>query len=179
MRRLGAPAAAVVCGASMLFANASASWSGPTRTDGGGAALDASSTVACAISLHGALERRGACTADQPSERTARDAGGADFAIVDGTGQLYVTVHFKETPAVGPVGAASFIARASVQDGDRKWEALWVPSTRRLGRVTLEFSSVKVSPSGRLSEVHGVLDAELLPTVEGRAAGVVELHAAF
>ncbi|MBS2016464.1 MAG: hypothetical protein JST00_26500 [Deltaproteobacteria bacterium] len=163
----------------LLFLSPS-SVASPASADGG-PDTEAGNAPACTVSLSGALDRIVSCIADQPRARAARDAGGAHLAVFDSAGRSFLTVHFTQPPAPGLLPDGSFLSRARVEDlvSDRTWMAVTGgPPNSRLGSIRLTLSSVR-QLRGETLEAHGVADAELLPTIEGRAAGTVKMHLVF
>lgn len=163
----------------LLFLSPS-SVASPGSADGG-ADTEAGNVPACSVSLSGALDRVVSCIADQPRARGARDAGGAHLAVFDSAGRPLLTVYFTQPPSPGLLLEGSFLSKARVEDSvsDRTWMALaGGPPNSRLGSTRLMLSSVQ-RLRGETLEVHGVADAELLPTIEGRAAGTVKMHLVF
>ncbi len=83
-------------------------------------------------------------------------------------------------PAVGVQPPGSFFGFAVVEKDDSKWQAS-TSAHNAMGAVAVTLASVRVvKHAGRTAyEMHGRVDAQLIPTVEGGGIGWIDLHAEF
>ena len=139
------------------------------------------------MKLSGSLERDYQCTVQQAHERDRSDAGSM-VTVVTLVGATYsprrVNAAFSIVgrPVVGRQGDSAFGAVAHVTEASATWEALTYGRPEgATGTMSVTLGGVRLvrSRMGETYELHGTLDAKLLPTVEGTATGAVDLHVVF
>ena len=145
---------------------------------------------ACSYTVRGPVQIGGDCVVKQEYEDSRdADAGPTFVAIHEWpwagasptrpTTRIVFHVLGRPTPGIQLTGAVAGAAR--VERGTDRWEATSYPHAGSMGAFAVTLDTVRaVRVGGKESyEVHGHIDADLLPTVEGTASGVVRLVASF
>jgi hypothetical protein len=166
-----------------VFATAFAD-AGAARTPDGGDAQPPPSS--CSLRLSGTIAETSRCVVEQEYEQP-RDSGPVRVVISQAIATrvdrgIEVVFHVDGKPSVGLQPSARYVAAARAVDGSSRWEALlYGGSAGSLGSFQLTLTTVRPVPArgSQAYEIHGVIDAQLLPTVESAATGVVDLHVAF
>ena len=149
-----------------------------------GGAGDGRAALACMLRADGAHQANVPCVLEQTYERPTTAIGPPFVSITEWpqptSRRIRVVLNFEGRPRVGLQPQRVFRGGARVEDGTAVWAAK-VQDGPSLGSVTLNLSSVRYFADGgtELFEVHGTVDAQLLPTVEGTAVGVVNIRAEF
>jgi hypothetical protein len=147
----------------------------PTRAGGGG--------PACRIVASGAVVWSSTCTV---LGFVDRDAGFVAYTLVTSASastSASVLLVFDAPPRVGPQfatfwsDAGTYFANVTIAQNRAEWEARAGIS----GRVDLTVTSVRRQRDGGLEawEVHGALDAKLMPSNIPQSAGSVDVSATF
>lgn len=167
----------------------------PVRAHGRGA--DAGDAAVqqrpCTIAIRGEIQHTTACTAVSsrvPSQsRFLAEAGlpavfvfEAPLATDAGIEGRVAFVSLRAPPRLGNQAATETWIEVEVSWCTSKWEASsYHGRPTQLGSIRVNLTDVRSTKAadGAHYELHGTVDAELLPSVEGTATGVVTLHADF
>lgn len=171
------------------LAPASTAWAAPTQgpSDAG---IASAPDHSCSLSVAGAVAANGDCRVRQEYEQVQGDAGLPFVTIHElpfagtrsGRPASRIVFHLFGQPTVGVQSRATVVGVAQVQRGTDVWEATaYPPPEGSMGAFSVTLTSVRMIRvrGTQAYDLHGTVDAELLPTVEGTASGVVKLHASF
>jgi len=139
----------------------------------------------CELRTSGGLQTTTSCVLEQTYERPDGASGPpfvsvTEWPIVTGR-RLRVVFDFERRPTVGLQRQPGFHGAAAVEVGDASWYANVRTGPGSIGSFSLTLTSVQPVKVGGVDQfaVHGTVDAQLVPRVEGTATGVVNLHASF
>jgi hypothetical protein len=127
------------------------------------------------------------CRVEQEADRHPFDAGTPFFSIrewpepsVVSDPRVRIAVLRYLPPTIGVQSSSSYVGTIFITIGTASWIAN-SPQSGALGRFSMTLDSVSAtSERGRLLyEIHGWIDAQLVPEVQGTAVGVIDVRVTF
>ena len=136
-----------------------------------------SGPVGCVITASGAIAGLFQCRVLQPfSEDNVIDAGAPVLVVhewpMSSDVGIRIGIMFAADGDAGQVQYAS----ASIRRGDREWTA---KTPIHEGELSVQFSRIDLTPGSNTYELHGRVNAVLLPTWQSKALGTVSLSTEF
>jgi hypothetical protein len=136
--------------------------------------------------MNGGLTADAACVIEQEYDRHSFDAGAIPFLGVwdslprlPGDPAIRIGLRRTTIPVVGVQPAGSFHGWARIELDTGMWEASVNPfSGTTMGLFTLTLTKVRDAGHGAY-EIHGKVDARLIPDWQGTGTGWIDLHVDF